>query len=63
MNGSAIAAAEQKLIAAFRYEQRVPAERDKIVLACRLVDAHANKVRKLAAEGAPLSPRVKTILD
>lgn len=58
-----IAAAEQKLIAAFQYEKRVPGDRDKIVLACKLVDAHARKVKRLVEQGATVTPKVQAILD
>ena len=58
-----IAAAEKKLIAGFQYEKRVPADRNKIVLACKLVDAHARKVRRLIEQGATVSPRTASILE
>jgi hypothetical protein len=62
MNLHLIATAEQKLAAAFQYEKRVPGDRDKIILACRLVDAHARKVRRLIEQGAAVSPRTQSIL-
>lgn len=66
-----IALAEKKLIAAFQYEKRVPGDRDKIILACRMVDAHAARLRRLVAEhvaqtgqNAPvISERAQSILD
>lgn len=58
-----IQTAEKKLAAAFQYEKRVPAEREKIVLACQLTDAHARKVRRLIEKGAAVSPRTTAILE
>lgn len=63
MQINAITQAEQKLIAAFQYEKRVPGDREKIVLACKLVDAHARKVQRLVEQGATVTPKVQSILD